>query len=326
MADRKEHHFCFAYKGERLRITPFEKLHFASVQGTSTLDGAQLVRVSLQRRNGRRSSTIPRIIQEYNALSGTDHIVPCRFVASQPMPIQCFKMNQLDNPIVLRIESDRTSGSSRFWSWEAAEGHASSKKKKNGFSGLEGLVRNELNLDPSVVCMQSAYDQIARAYFQVYGTELKNSGTFPAEDKEFILSELRLHFDRERMYRVAPNTLRELTPAAKAIAEADECMMGDLCFTCADGGATASSSGAPNATVLKYLRTVLEAERGRDTVVTVSLKTVLDEFNSDSAGFYKRTCIVPFMTPFVATRAVEMEGETLRIHTRLVAEQIAKFE
>ena len=91
MTDKKEHHFCFAYKGERMRVTPFDELHFANVQGTSTLDGIQLVRVTLQRRNGRRASTIPKIIQDYNTLSGTDPVSPTK-VASEL--ICCFKITQ----------------------------------------------------------------------------------------------------------------------------------------------------------------------------------------------------------------------------------------
>lgn len=166
MADRKEHHFCFAYKGSRMRVTPFEAMHFVSVQGTSTLDGYQLVRVSLHRKNGRRAGSIPNIIQEYNALSGTDPIVPVQMAAQL---VTCFKTTQppSNNPILLRIESDRVS-SSRYWCWNAAEETSTTKKpaKKGSFAGLEGLVR-ELNLDPTVLCMQSAYDQVAQAYFQV---------------------------------------------------------------------------------------------------------------------------------------------------------------
>jgi hypothetical protein len=170
MSDRKEHHFCFAYKGNRMRVTPFEAMHFVNVQGTSTLDGYQLVRVSLHRKNGRRAGSILNVIQEYNALSGTDPIVPVQMATQL---VSCFKVTQMpsDNPILLRIETDRIA-SSRYWCWNAATETPASKKpaKKGGsFAGLEGLVR-ELNLDPAVLCMQSAYDQVAQAYFQVHCT------------------------------------------------------------------------------------------------------------------------------------------------------------
>jgi hypothetical protein len=170
MSDRKEHHFCFAYKGQRMRVTPFERLHFVNVQGTSTLDGYQFVRISLHRRNGRRASTILNVVHEYNTLSGTDPITPVK-IASQQL-ITCFKTTQLpdDNPILLRIEADRRS-SARYWCWNPVQEQLptpTNKKqfKKGAFAGLEGLVR-ELNLDPTILCMQSAYDAVANAYFQV---------------------------------------------------------------------------------------------------------------------------------------------------------------
>ena len=313
MTDKKEHHFCFAYKGERMRVTPFDELHFANVQGTSTLDGIQLVRVTLQRRNGRRASTIPKIIQDYNTLSGTDPVSPTK-VASEL--ICCFKITQPfdGNPILLRIEADRLT-SSRYWVWDAQEtGTTAKKSKKGSFAGLEGLVR-ELNLDPAVLCMQSAYDQISKIYFQVHGVELKNSGTFPAKDKEFILKELRRHFDRERMYVVSPNIQKELTPAAKAITET--AFMDDLKFK-----ATQDSADAPNSTVLKYFAEILSEQRGD---ITVSFKSILANFNSESMGIYRRTCIIPFMTPFVSTGAVEVaDQDHLLIHTQMVADQIKK--
>jgi len=169
MSDRKEHHFCFAYKGQRMRITPFETLHFTNVQGTSTLDGYQYVRISLHRRNGRRASTIPNVLHEYNKLSGIDPITPVK-IASQL--ITCFSTTHMpnDNPILLRIEADQKS-SARFWCWNAAVEappplQDKAPRRKGAFAGLEGLVR-ELNLDPAALCMQSAYDTVASAYFQV---------------------------------------------------------------------------------------------------------------------------------------------------------------
>ena len=269
MADRKEHHFCFAYKGDQLRITPFEALHLAHVEGTSTLDGTQLVKASLQRKNGRREGTIQKIVQEYNALSGTDPIVPCLFVASQPEMVLCFKTtNQAAEgpPIVQRIDSDRMLGSSRYWSWDARvaersklqEERGSKKGKRNGFAGLEGLVRSELNLNPPALRMQSAYDHVARVYFQVHGKELKNSGTFAAKDKDFLVSELRRHFDKERMYIVSPPTKQtDLSAAAKALMS-DEGIMDDLHFAPAEepGSTAEGAPPQPNATTVRFLKAV----------------------------------------------------------------------
>ena len=168
MSDRKEHHFCFAYQGQRMRITPFEALHFVNVQGTSTMDGYQYVRISLNRRNGRRATTIPKVIGEYNSLSKADRIVPAKVA---PQLITCFKPTQLpfDSPILLRIEADRDASSSRYWTWSAASEPSSERKKpvkRGAFAGLEGIVR-ALNLDPAVLCMQSEYYSVSAAYFQV---------------------------------------------------------------------------------------------------------------------------------------------------------------
>jgi len=153
-----------------MRITPFEKLHFINVQGTTTVDGHQYVRISLHRRNGRRASTIANVISEYNALSETDPITPVKI---DKQLITCFKPTQMptNNQILGRIEVDRTM-SSRYWHWNATpEKQEKTPRKGRTFSGLEGLVR-ELNLDPAVLCMQSAYDAISASYFQVGGDSL----------------------------------------------------------------------------------------------------------------------------------------------------------
>ena len=170
--DSKEHHFCFAYKGERMRITPFEVLNFANVQGTSTSDGTQLVQVTLKRPNGRRASTIPRIIKEYNTLSGTEPIEPIQFVKGCASTVQCFKMTAVDddtplNPILLLIKTDNQQGSPRYWSWSNTTGptdnqtQGKTRKRKDSFAGLEELVRCALNLDPSTLDMQGAYDRVS---------------------------------------------------------------------------------------------------------------------------------------------------------------------
>ena len=306
--DNKEHHFCFAYKGERMRITPFESLHFQNVQGTSTIDGMQLIRISLHKRNGRRANTIPKIIKEYNEKSGTDPVVPVK-ASGMDQEIACFKIGQT-NAILLRIEMDRSS--SRFWSWDAPlhKPTARSGSKRLGASihtGLEGLVR-ELNLDPSTLCMQSAYDQVAKAYFQIKGTELKNSGAFPAEDKEFILAELRRHFDRERMFIVAPPSKEPMNTAAKAIT--NENFMADFQFK---KGNSSDQVAEPtlNETVVRFFTRVAPKRSG---VIQMTFKEILDEFNSESVGIYRRTCILPFMQPLIEEGVVEVvDSQSLRM-------------
>jgi hypothetical protein len=315
MADRKVHHFCFAYRGDQMRTSPFEALHFFNVQGTSTLDGLQLVRISLKRGNGRRESTIPRIIQEYNSLSEAEPITPCPFASCT---IHCFKTTNATNssPIIRRIEADRLS-SSRYWSWDAIAEEG--KPTKGAFSGLESLVR-ELNLNPSTLHMKSAYDHVSKAYFQVHGKALRNSGAFPAKDRDFILQELRKHFDRERMYVVSPNVSAELTPAAKALTT--PCFMDDVRFNAASD---TRPGNVPNETVLRYFAGILSDADKED--VTVSFQDILIAFNSTNAGMYRRSCILPFMSPFLESRAVESVDEThLLIHTQKVARQISRLE
>lgn len=323
MSNNKEHHFCFAYRGERLRVTPFQELHFANVQGTSTLDGMQLVRVSLERKNGRRACTIPKLVQEYNEKSGTDPVVPIAMPGMAQL-ITCFKTNRpMDGmPILLRIEMDRVT-SSRYWRWDAPEEPKSSvKKTKNPrFAGLEGLVR-ELNLDPASLCMQSAYDQVAKTYFQVKGVELKNSGTFPASDKDFLLAELRRHFDRERMFIVAPPRAEELSAAAKAIVTDGRLMDEDVRFKASQADPTPKA--APNRVVVAFFEKMLPVWADAP-VVEVTFKQVLTEFNSENAGIYRSTCVLPFMAPFISSGSVETTGEgTLRIHVQRVRKQLTR--
>ena len=318
MTDNKEHHFCFAFRGERMRITPFETLHFANVQGTSTLDGIQLVRISLERKNGRRASSIPKIIDEYNAISGIDPITPVSMPGMAQL-ITCFKTNRSFDGISIlqRIEMDRAT-SSRYWNWNTVVEEKTPKIKKSRFSGLEGLVR-ELNMDPSTLCMQSAYTQVAKAYFQIKGVELKNSGTFPESDKEFLLAELRRHFDRERMFIVAPPPAhKELTVAAKAITEGST--MDDLRFKAAKGD-DRQKDISPVA--VAYFEAMLPKWKD-DTLVETTFKEVLAQFNCENAGIYRRTCIVPFMAPFTSAGSVEITATGLRIDVERVFEQLKK--
>jgi len=170
-SDRKEHHFCFTYRGERLRVTPFEALHFAHVQGTSTSDGMQLVRVTLKRPNGRRANTVAKIIQEYNFISKTEPVVAVPFDKkdNKDTAVYCFKTNSANggHPIVMQINADREAGSVRFWSWSCStetkvqpKPTKAKKTKQASFAGLEELVRCSLNLDPSKLNMHGAYDRV----------------------------------------------------------------------------------------------------------------------------------------------------------------------
>ena len=133
------------------------------------------------------------------------------------------------------------------------------------------------------------------------------------------------------MYIVAPNTKEELTPAVKAIVDASEgaMLMNDLQFG-KDGGEDEqhTPTNKPNPTVLRYLQAVIAAAVSpQGANLTVPIRDVLADFNHHGMGVYRRTCVVPFMTPFLITGAVELTdaGNSLLIHTRLVAEQIASL-
>jgi hypothetical protein len=142
--------------------------------------------------------------------------------------------------------------------------------------------------------------------FQIKGVELKNSGSFAAKDREFLLAELKRHFDRERMFIVSPNVHKELSTAAKALTET--CLMDDLKFK-----ASPSTCG-PNTTVRRFFSQMLPRWRGSDTQ-DLSFRDVLAEFNSENEGMYRRTCVVPFMEPLIASGAVEVVGQdVLRVH------------
>ena len=122
-SENKEHHFCFAYVGQRLQSELFEELKFARVQGTSAIDGTQFVRVTLQRTNGKRKSAIPKVISEYNRRA-TGHLITPIHIQGTESPIVCFKLAQPvdENPILAKIETDQST--SRSWSWSAGNiGH-----------------------------------------------------------------------------------------------------------------------------------------------------------------------------------------------------------
>jgi hypothetical protein len=130
--------------------------------------------------------------------------------------------------------------------------------------------------------------------------QLKNTSSFPHKDRQFILAELKRHFDRERMFVISPNVNPELSAAAKALTE--DSLMHDLKFK----ETAESGHSGPNATVRGYFARMLpiwgEGQR------TVSFKEILAEFNSGNKGIYRRTCIVPFMQPLILAGVVELQG------------------
>lgn len=309
-ADTKQHHICFAYHGDRMRASVFERLHFQRAEGTSLDDGMQLVRISLDRKHGRRTAAIPKLIEAYNQLSNLPPISPVPAFGT-PDSITCFKIAKTyqGNGILSRIEHDNRTGKHRYWLWTVTATEAPKPRKRALLAGLENLVR-ELNLDPSSLCMQSAYDEITKVFFQVKGVELKNSGAFPSDDKEFILTELRRHFDRQRMYIVSPPAAR-LDSNAVAITDASA-LMSDLPFK--DEPSQASPE-ALNATMRAFLQDVLPKWQARETVL-MPVKVLLAAINKDTA-LYRKACLPAFLRPLVANGAAEWVGDhTVRFAVR----------
>ena len=149
---------------------------------------------------------------------------------------------------------------------------------------------------------------------------LHNSGSFPLADREFLLGELKRHFDKERMFVVSPNVQKELNAAARAIT--DERLMDDLKFK--EDAAAGSAREGPNAVVRQYFARMLprwgNAERQR-----VTFREILSEFNHDHEGMYRRTCILPFMRPLVQSGVVEVcDSDTLCIHVGAAAAYFQK--
>ena len=152
---------------------------------------------------------------------------------------------------------------------------------------------------------------------QVHGKALKNSGSFSAQDEIFVTAQLKHHFEKERMFAIAPNTHQELSAAAKALVEAE--LMDDLKFK----ERSEETKTRPNPLVLGYFARMLPQWRGAQTVVT--LQDVLSEFNRGNEGMYRRACVVPFMRPFIDTGAVEITGaNALLIHVERVEAQLQK--
>ena len=122
------------------------------------------------------------------------------------------------------------------------------------------------------------------------------------------------------MFIVSPNTQKELSAAAKAITQNDSHLMDDLKFKASPSGV----AGGPNATVLSFFSQMLPKWSGIETK-DIAVKDVLIEFNRHNEGMYRRTCVIPFMHPFVAAGAVEVLGsDVLRIHVDRAARFIEK--
>jgi len=297
--DNKEHHFCFAYEGEKMEQAQFESLKFLHVQGTSTADGTQLVRISLQRRNGRRAGTIPRIIEQYNKTAAAP-------ITVFKHPVTCFKLTQKpsENPILLRIELDKQT--SRYWTWSSQTSPVTKKPAaptKQLALCVEQMVR-DLKMDPSAMCVKSICGEIQAQYHEAHGGCIDDP--ISAEQRAFILKELHRYLQREKLYIVSPVARsRQLDHHAHAIIRPDS-LMDDLKFK--DDGDTKAREG-PNDTILRYLKSMIGRWEGRATVRLTSME-IVDALNSQHAGLYRHTCVASFMQPFIRDGSVETSDNT----------------
>ena len=286
----------------------FKKMSFSHVEGTlAEEDGdLQFVQISLQKNKGRREANISNIINEYNNLSCSEPIKPIS-IPGMPRLITCFKISQPDtsNPILACIHMK----SPHYWKWDAKatdggdKDHLSdgvqtqAKPSKAMMSGLENIIR-ELNLDPTKLCMDSAYEFVSNRYLAVMGVNLNNSGMFPVQYREFFLSELSHYFQKELFYVVSPPKPQMDANALALMGDADR-MMGDLEFQ------TTPSTTGLNETVKNTFSRLIDGQWRTKKRVSMTTSDLLDAFNHESMGIYRKSCIAPFMEPLTATGAVQ---------------------
>ena len=295
--DKKEHHLCFAYRGERMREELFEELRFANVQGTTEADGMQLVRISLQKSNGRRAHTIHKIIEQYNKNAAAD-IRPIA-IAQRPA-VCCFKLSHpiTLNPILVRIDAAKKSPS--YWSWSCNGVDAGAAKKRVALVSLIEKTLGEMKVDSSTLPLERIYDEIQAKMDE----EEEEGNTID------ITQELRKYIGREQLYLVAP-------PVAAA-PRRNLFGMDDLVFKETDE--LPEDSDAPSEPIKAYFRRMIP-EWGE--VASVTAEQVTSALNWKSAGLYKRSCVAPFMRPFLKDGSVETDDYVhYTVHTRRVAEKI----
>jgi hypothetical protein len=331
--DNKAHHLCFAYRGARMDPDKFEGLKFMAVQGTSTIDGVQMVRITLQKRNGRRPSTIHKVVEQYNHSSqAAPPIVPI-CVGGFEQKVICFKLAQpiSSNPILMRIEMDKEASSQRYWAWTsstaeprkpAAKAPAADKPTDDSALApiIERLMSEEHRVDASALDIPSICKEVKKRFLDTRGRGMSLPPS-PA-DLEFVRVELGRYLDRERAYMVLPPAKR---PADQSNMRAlvDASLMDGLVFK--DDDAPAARQPRPNDTIVRYLGLMLPLWQHRDTV-TVTAGEVVSTLNQRSAGLYRHTCVAAFMQPFVLDGSIRtVDGARFQIDVRRVARLIEGY-
>jgi hypothetical protein len=300
-ADTKEHHLCFAYKGERMRSEFFERLKFVNVQGTTGSDGMQLVRISLQKQNGRRAHTIQRVIEQYNRIAAAE-INPVAF-NTQPV-VCCFKLTQHvnTNPILWKIASDKESSSSKYWAWDSGHNVPRPMRAKALLPLIEKTLIEELRTDPSTLPLQRICEEIQAKIDEQHEDSVID-----------IPTELKKYIGREQMYLVAPAVV-SLPPAS--IFQMDDLVFKD------DDDKGKDEDDKPNDTIKAYFQAMLLEWKGA-RAVSVTAEEVVKFLNRESPGLYRRSCVAAFMRPFIDDGSVSShDGLRFTIHPARVAEKI----
>ena len=370
-SDTKERNLCFAYQGEPLQSTQFECLYFHNAQGTYCReDGMWYIRISLDRNHGRRAVNIPNIIDEYNEKVDARYRIKPASIPGMPSIITCFKSTgpSSKNHILNKLYADSKSNST-YWCWNkktppptsqqdsrsAAEGSPPKRKHASKASlshpkmntaeppittGLEGLAR-EMNLDPSILDMQGAYIQIARNYYTVHNTTLRNTGQFEAKDKDFLAGEMGRYFHSESAFVTKPFDPSTCGSSSKKIKRGSNSTVAAL--VAANGGSASdfdfiredqdaplsaqsepnpyTSCNGPNDTICSYFRGVLPQWLQRTHVETVEIaaKDIVTSLNGGhEGGTYRSTCVPGFLRPFVSENLIRPADASSAKPTRYI--------
>ena len=309
----------------------FEELKFMQVQGTSSPDGVQFVRITLQKQYGRRLKAIPNILSEYN-IKSAETITPV-LLPGMIEPFICFKLSHaiVDNPILNRIEMD--SATSRYWRWDLGGRTIEAKtmevklpkqskppklksidtRSTKSSSPSQHLIQiiktflEESGYDPTTVCLEDIGNSIRRSYLNATDGELRDFPKLSNEDIIFVRAEMTRYIERERMYLVSPPIKTDADKNAQALAASKNFTMDDLLHG-DEAESIESSLVNPNKTILHFFKEMLPGWAGLDTVC-LSSKDIVHALNQNDAGVYRHTCIPAFMNPFINTGCVDFDGK-----------------
>jgi hypothetical protein len=333
MSDTKERNFCFVYKGESLKPTLFESLHFQNAEGMYCReDGMWYARISLSRNHGRRVVNIPNAIDEYNDMVAEKDKIHPTSIPQMPSIVTCFKTTgpTANNHILRRIKLDSQTNPT-YWKWEHKTPSAF-KEKTTGVAkppkskkqpmqtvdstpitaGLEGLVR-ELNLNPNTLDMQGAYTIISRNYFSDHNTRLNNSGQFESMDREYLVNQLCRYFSKELEFVSKPFGVTSNGVNAKKIKDNP---IGTIEALVTTNGGSADDYGfihesqpiahvaedpnplvstEPNETISSYFRDMLPRWLQKTQVenVEIAVRDIVTALNGGSDGGTYRSTCIP---------------------------------